>query len=145
MHHQGRCLCGAVTLSTRQDVNAVTACHCGMCQKWGGGPFMSVDCKEDIAIAGVENITAYRSSEWAERAFCKVCGSHLFYKLLSPKIYFVPVALFEDKTDKSLVAQIYIDNKPAYYSFAQHTSLLTEQDVMNLLQEQSESLCSKDV
>ncbi|PWC13326.1 aldehyde-activating protein [Brenneria roseae subsp. americana] len=103
-----------------------------MCQKWGGGPFMSIDCKNDIDIVGEENITLYRSSEWAERAFCKVCGSHLFYKLLSPETYFVPAALFDDSTEQAFVAQIYIDNKPSYYSFAEKTIVLTEQEIVDL-------------
>ncbi|PWC13028.1 GFA family protein [Brenneria corticis] len=137
--HQGHCLCGGVTISTAHPVTEVTACHCGMCQKWGGGPFMSVDCKDDISIEGEENITLYRSSDWAERAFCKVCGSHLFYKLLSPATYFVPAALFDDRSGQEFVAQIYIDNKPPYYSFSQSTPLLTEQDVIDSLNEQSVS------
>ncbi|MEE3663458.1 GFA family protein [Brenneria sp. g21c3] len=132
MMNRGTCLCGGVTITTTKAIKGVTACHCGMCEKWSGGPFMSVDCQNDISIAGEDNITSYRSSEWAERAFCKVCGSHLFFRLLSPENYFVPVSLFDDNTEKKLVAQIYIDKKPNYYSFAEKTLEMTEQEVVDL-------------
>jgi hypothetical protein len=32
--------------------------------------------------------------------------------------------------DFTLASQIYIDNKPAYYSFAEQTPMLTEQQVI---------------
>ncbi|MFE8146285.1 GFA family protein [Brenneria goodwinii] len=132
MSYKGTCLCGGVTISTAKAIKEVTACHCGMCEKWSGGPLMSVDCQHDILIEGEANITSYRSSEWAERAFCKVCGTHLFFKLLSPETYFVPVGLFDGNAEKKLVAQIYIDKKPSYYSFAEKTREMTEQEIVNL-------------
>jgi hypothetical protein len=76
-----------------------------------------------------EHIGVYASSEWAERAFCKRCGSHLFYKLLATGEYFVPAGVF-DSQDFELASQIYVDKKPAYYDFANHTPMLTEQQVI---------------
>ncbi|MEC5342516.1 GFA family protein [Brenneria populi] len=132
--NKGRCLCGGVTIATENAIKEVTACHCGMCEKWSGGPFMSVNCQNAISIEGEANITSYRSSEWAERAFCKVCGTHLFFKLLSPETYFVPVELFDGNSEKQLVAQIYIDKKPDYYAFAQKTREMTEQEIVDSYQ-----------
>ncbi|MFJ5331388.1 GFA family protein [Pectobacterium versatile] len=131
--HQGRCLCGGVTISTTHSVSDVSACHCGMCQTWGGGPLMAVECTDPaIRIEGEENITAWPSSEWAERAFCRVCGTHLFYRLRSGGAYHIPAGFFANETDKALVSQIYIDKKPGYYSFVEKTPTLTEQDVIAL-------------
>jgi len=75
----GSCLCGAVRITANNTGKKVGACHCGMCRKWGGGPFMEVDCSTDISFKGEEAIGVYNSSSWAERGFCKKCGSHLFY------------------------------------------------------------------
>ncbi|MFJ5510001.1 GFA family protein [Pectobacterium jejuense] len=131
--HQGRCLCGGVTISTVHSVSKVDACHCGMCQTWGGGPLMAVECTDPaIAIEGEENITVWPSSEWAERGFCRVCGTHLFYRLRSGGTYHIPAGFFADETNKTLVSQIYIDKKPSYYSLAEKTPMLTEQDVIDL-------------
>ncbi|WKV48724.1 MULTISPECIES: GFA family protein [Dickeya] len=129
---QGRCLCGAVTITVPEScTHDVYVCHCGMCQKWGGGPLMAIESQHDVVIEGKEHIGFYRSSDWAERAFCRTCGTHLFYRLLEPEIYSLSAGLFSDG-QKRLVSQIYIDNKPDYYDFAQQTPMMTEQDVIDL-------------
>lgn len=124
----GHCLCAAVRLSA-PEARDIGACHCGFCRRWGGGPLLAVHCGRDVQFDGSEHITVYASSEWAERAFCKHCGTHLFYKLLASGEYFVPAGVFETE-DFQLASQIYIDKKPAYYSFANQTPMLTEQQVM---------------
>ncbi|MBO8132712.1 GFA family protein [Dickeya fangzhongdai] len=129
---QGRCLCGAVTITVPEScTHDVYVCHCGMCQKWGGGPLMAIESQYDVVIEGKEHIGFYRSSDWAERAFCRTCGTHLFYRLLEPEIYSLSAGLFSDG-QKRLVSQIYVDNKPDYYDFAQQTPMMTEQDVIDL-------------
>ncbi|MFJ5340724.1 GFA family protein [Pectobacterium sp. CHL-2024] len=138
--HQGRCLCGGVTISTTHSVSEVGVCHCGMCQTWSGGPLMAVECKDPaIKIEGEENITVWQSSEWAERAFCRVCGTHLFYRLRGTDAYEIPAGFFADEANKKMVTQIYIDNKPSYYSFAEKTPMLTEQEVIALYSGKDES------
>ncbi len=91
---------------------------------------LAVHCGPNVEFAGAENIAVYASSEWAERAFCKNCGTHLYYKLLATGEYFVPAGAFES-ADFVLASQIYIDKKPNYYSFVNQTPTLTEQQVMD--------------
>lgn len=50
--YQGQCLCGAVKISTHQPIDKISVCHCGMCQRWNGGPGFSVDCHDDVVIEG---------------------------------------------------------------------------------------------
>jgi hypothetical protein len=90
---------------------------------------LAVHCGPDVAFTGEDQIAVYASSDWAQRAFCKRCGTHLYYKLLATGEYFVPAGAF-DTQDFTLASQIYIDNKPAYYSFAEQTPMLTEQQVI---------------
>jgi hypothetical protein len=126
---KGHCLCGAVTI-TAPDTSVMDACHCTMCRRWGGGPLLSVHCPADMQIEGREHIRAWRSSEWAERAFCGRCGTHLYYRLLSGGDYFaVPAGLFQDGTEFTLREQIFIDEKPAGYDFANDTPKLTGAEV----------------
>ncbi len=125
----GNCLCGAVSFES-PDVKEIGACHCGYCRRWGGGPMLAVHCGPDVAFRGAEHITVFASSEWAQRAFCRNCGTHLYYKLLATGEYFVPAGAFET-TDLQLASQIYIDKKPQYYSFANQTPMLTEQEVID--------------
>ncbi len=77
----GSCLCGATLITAKSISKNVGACHCSMCRKWSGGPLMAVDCGTDVSFEGEENISVFKSSEWAERGFCNKCGSHLFYRL----------------------------------------------------------------
>ncbi|MBK6981555.1 MAG: GFA family protein [Betaproteobacteria bacterium] len=124
----GHCLCGAVRF-TSPEAKEIGACHCGFCRRWGGGPLLAVHCGPAVEFKGADQIAVYASSQWAERAFCKTCGTHLYYRLLATGEYFVPAGAFES-TDFELASQIYIDNKPNYYSFANKTPLLTEQQVI---------------
>lgn len=124
----GHCLCGAVSF-TSPAAKEIGACHCGFCRRWSGGPLLAVHCGPDVKFEGVDQITVYASSEWAERAFCKQCGTHLYYKLLANGDYFVPAGAF-DSSDFEFTSQIYVDKKPAYYAFANQTPMLTEQQVI---------------
>ena len=124
----GHCLCGAVSF-TCPETKEIGACHCGFCRRWGGGPFLAVHCGPAVEFKGKDLISVYASSQWAERAFCKKCGTHLYYRLLATGEYFMPAGAFES-TDFELASQIYIDNKPGYYSFANKTPMLTEQQVV---------------
>ncbi|EMI5489795.1 GFA family protein [Providencia stuartii] len=130
---QGQCLCGAVKIATQQPVDKISVCHCEMCQRWNGGPSFTIDCHSDVSIDGEEFITRFASSEWAERAFCKQCGTHLFYHLHTPSSYYVSSTLFEETKSATLAMQIFVDSKPAYYNFVEKTPMLTEQDIISLM------------
>lgn len=124
----GHCLCGAITVSA-PDQKHIDACHCGMCRRWGGGPALGIACGSEVQIDGMDKLKIYRSSEWAERAFCSECGTHIFYRLLSTQDYFLPAGLFQDGVEFEFTEQIFIDRKPDYYDFVNQTSKLTEAEV----------------
>lgn len=125
---EGKCLCGAVTVTSRW-VTEVEACHCGMCRRWGGGPLMAIHCGTDVNVSGEANVSVYASSKWAERAFCKVCGTHLYYRLKPANEFIVPVGLFQEQAGFAFKEQIFIDRKPEFYAFSNATKDLTEADV----------------
>lgn len=127
---KGRCLCGAVSFTARDTSSGVDACHCGMCRRWGGGPLMAVSCGTDVAFEGEENITVYDSSDWAERGFCRRCGSHLFYRLKGSREHQLPVGLFDDQDRFRFELQVFIDRKPPFYRFADETEEMTEAEVI---------------
>lgn len=124
----GVCLCGSVQVVAPSLQAHIGACHCGMCRKWNGGPFLTVECSTDMKIEGKSFITTYNSSEWAERSFCSRCGTHLFYHLKGTPKYFVSSQLFEN-ANFEFEHQIFIDKKPSYYSFANKTINMTEAEV----------------
>lgn len=128
----GRCLCGAVRITVTGEHRDVGACHCNMCRRWGSGPTMALDVGRDIKIEGKENVTAYRSSDWAERAFCKICGSNLYYRIVEADIHHFCAGILDDQDSLTLKNQIFIDEKPAYYDFANQTQNMTGPEVFAL-------------
>ena len=126
---EGRCLCGAVTIRLEGARPLVDVCHCAMCLRWGGGAFGGVS-GEAFTVEGGEHATVYRSSGWAERAFCARCGSNLWYRFLPTDHYSFLAGLFELPEGFSLWRQIFIDEKPAWYDFAQETPTMTGAEVM---------------
>jgi len=121
----GRCLCGAVRITLTGDHQEVGACHCATCRRWGSGPSMSIDVGKEIAIEGRDHVRVYRSSEWAERAFCGTCGTSLYYRTVATGGYSLSAGLLDDQSGLTLTSQVFIDAKPAYYAFANQTRTRT--------------------
>jgi len=123
MARHGSCVCGAVSFTIASDIKETGACHCGMCRKWSGGVFMGIAVPPDgMALEGAENLTVYASSPWAERVFCKTCGSSLFYRVtaegpMQGEMH-VGLGTLSDVSGIPFTGELYIDLKPESYSFA---------------------------
>ncbi len=126
---KGRCLCGAVRFTATPGKIEMDACHCGMCRRWSAGPAMTVGCSsltiEDEAALGV-----YASSEWAERCFCKSCGSTLFWRMRDGSLIAVSAHAFDDPSRFPFEVEIYVDEKPSNYAFANPTRKMTGAEVI---------------
>lgn len=113
----GRCLCGAVaiTVDGAHDPR-VGACHCRMCQRWSGGLFLCFEA-EASAVTVDGEVTRYRSSAFAERAFCPRCGSHLWFNDVEeggqPGRDELMPGLFDAARSWPLRSEIYVDRAMA--------------------------------
>ena len=125
----GRCLCGQTRFSAKTIGKDFGACHCSMCRKWGSGPFMATGCGTQVTFDNEQNISVYNSSDWAERGFCKLCGTHLFYRLKQTGQHFMPIGLFDDDSNFTFERQVFIDSKPDYYCFSNETNNMTGEEV----------------
>lgn len=110
----GACLCKSVTFTAEGVSPTFSACHCTMCRRWGGAPYFSVSVTS-VTFTGEEHITRYTSSDWAERAFCSKCGTHLFYFLKPLQLHAMSMGIFDDPSPFTLSREIFIDRKPASY------------------------------
>ncbi len=120
----GHCLCGAVTITVEAMHREVDICHCAMCQRWGGAFYAGV--KGDSAkVDGEEVVAVYRSSPWAERAFCSTCGSNLWYRFLPTGSRSFLAGLFDLPPGFGIERQIFVDEKPEWYDIAQESPILT--------------------
>lgn len=122
----GACLCGEVCYTTTIKAG-IGACHCAMCRQWGAGPFMSAQPIEPVVFTGEKNIGVYKSSQWANRGFCKQCGSNLYYRLL-PRPEFPDGALFlsagtvSDQSGFKFDHEVFIEHAPDWYQFSGNDS-----------------------
>jgi hypothetical protein len=125
----GGCLCGAVRFTAAPHRHKLGACHCGMCRRWSAGPFLALEVGATLKIEDTTHLGVYRSSDWAERCFCSRCGTVLFYRLVGKNYDVVSSEAFDDRRDFSFVSQIFVDEKPAYYDFANETKMQTGAEV----------------
>lgn len=125
----GKCLCGAVQFTADDVETHHHACHCGMCRRWAGGPLF-VASTSSVTFASTANLGRYESSPWAERGFCKTCGTTLFYFLKPTQTYMMSVGAFDDQAPFQLVREIFIDHKPEGYAFAGDHPRWTEAETL---------------
>lgn len=126
---EGHCLCGAVTVVSQMDSPMLRACHCDMCRQQNSGAFISVsNDPQDVTVTG--EIKVFRSSEWAERAFCPVCGSMLWYGTVHDGSRHLSAGLFENAGGAELQLEFFSDMCPEGYAFAgDHKRLSTTETI----------------
>lgn len=117
-----------------EDVSAkFSACHCGTCQRWNGGaPFFAVSVGA-VTFTGTEHIGRFDSSSWAQRGFCKQCGTHLFYFLKPAQRYLMSLGTLEDAAGLTMSREIFIDRKHGGYSLAGDHERWTEAETFQRL------------
>ncbi|WP_099824650.1 GFA family protein [Oceaniglobus indicus] len=125
----GRCLCGAVTIRVASHDARVGVCHCRMCRRWSGAVFAAFTAPaSDVTVAG--KVALYASSGFAERAFCPICGSHLWMRNTDDPAaeYDLMPGLFDATETWPLRSEIYADRAPAYLALAGDHARTTEAD-----------------
>ena len=90
----------------------------------------AIDCGDSVKVADASQLGVYKSSDWAERCFCKTCGTSLFYRLVDQPFYAVSAETLDDKNGLAFTTQIFVDEKPGYYDFAKKTKAMTGADVV---------------
>jgi hypothetical protein len=79
VHHQGSCLCGAVTVEVSAEPIAVAICHCRNCQKQTGSAFSTVILAPAAAVTINGTLSEFGDRSAAgtsvTRRFCGRCGS----------------------------------------------------------------------
>ncbi|MEM8750039.1 MAG: GFA family protein [Pseudomonadota bacterium] len=119
----GQCLCGQVTVHATPRSRNISVCHCSKCRTWTGGPFIALDCGDAVAMSGP--ISVFKSSAWAERVFCSNCGSAITWRLQEGGEYHLSSQLFTESDGFPMKSQVFIDEKPDNYNFAETTETMT--------------------
>ncbi len=117
----GQCLCNAISFTAEYKEEKFSACHCDMCRRWGSGAYLALAANL-TDLKGEEHIKSYKSSEWAERAFCNNCGTNLYYKVTAEGqhqgITYISMGLLDETESLTMEREIFIDEKPDGYNFA---------------------------
>lgn len=125
------CFCKSVQFEATLKNLDLVICHCSMCRKLAGSTgFASLEFANDVTFFQKEYLSVFNSSEFAERGFCSNCGTTLFDHFKPAKAFFVPPAVIENLPEEKIqfVEEIYFDNKPSYYSYANKTKTMNESD-----------------
>lgn len=125
----GSCLCGSVTITLTQAHREVDVCHCTMCQAWTGSLYAGIEA-DAFTIKGEEKIERFPSSNWAERAFCSKCGSHLWYKFLPTGNRTFLAGMFALPEGLPIKHQIFIDEKQDWFDLAQDSPKKTGAEII---------------
>ncbi|PJI93064.1 hypothetical protein BC777_1932 [Yoonia maricola] len=114
---RGGCLCGAVNYQVSGQVRSVVACHCTQCRKASGHYVAATQVRlECLEIQGNDHLKWYHSSATAKRAFCKICGSQLFWAELESADISIMAGSLDNPTGLQLDRQICTDTKGDYYA-----------------------------
>ncbi|WP_298841215.1 GFA family protein [uncultured Roseobacter sp.] len=109
---EGQCLCGAVHIIVDGAHDPRPgACHCRMCQRWSGGLFLCFEA-DAVAVTVVGEVGRFASSDFAERAFCPRCGSHLWMRDGDGEYNLMP-GLFDAVLAAPLRSEVYVDQAMA--------------------------------
>lgn len=133
----GRCLCGAVSFEADLTRLEFGACHCEMCRRWTGSALLGITVPTgNIRWQGEVHIATRQTSPWAMRAWCRECGSNLFFRVTSDSEWAgdteLPIGLFDDANGLTMTNEIYIDHKPDSYAYAgEGRKLMTRQDCID--------------
>jgi hypothetical protein len=115
----------------------VEICHCLTCQTWSGGVglYWSTKDAQDVSFNDKTFIKEWKSSEWAVRAFCDICGSSL-YSLITvggmAGTYYFCAGTLKRWDGLHVGGQYFIDRKPEAYDFTVEGKKLTAEETMAL-------------
>ena len=121
MSHQnqistGGCLCGAVRYEVKGPLRDVVNCHCSMCQRLHGGfgPHSKAS-KASITVTRADGLSWYRTSEVAQRGFCRECCSSMFWEPFELDATGIIAGTLDSPTGLMTIGHIFIGEKADFY------------------------------
>ena len=95
--HSGGCQCGAVRYRADRLNDDAHICHCRMCQKAVGGPFISLVSVNSDQLHWTRGKPAeFMSSGNTARGFCASCGTPLYMRDLDGTKVFLTIGALDD-------------------------------------------------
>ncbi|MGQ7790974.1 GFA family protein [Faunimonas sp. B44] len=115
----GGCQCGAVRYTLLAQHRTADVCHCRMCQRSSGAPFVAFAQfrAEDVRWdRGAPKL--FRSSNLVDRGFCAACGTTLTYQFLPHGTVSITLASLDDPNAITPQAQMGMESRLAWLDAA---------------------------
>lgn len=117
--HSGGCLCGKVRFQAKGPLRDVVFCHCSQCRKQSGLYFAATSVPADaLDLTGAAQITWFAASEFAQRGFCRTCGSALFWKPNNAARYAILAGAFDEPDFLVPGYHICTEGRAVFYAIA---------------------------
>lgn len=112
----GACECGAVQFDVTGPLRKIVYCHCSQCRRTSGHFVAATSCDtEHLRISKDEGLQWYRSSSSAQRGFCQVCGSSIFWRPDHAEYIAIMAGTLELPTGLVSREHIHVDDASDYY------------------------------
>ena len=82
-----------------------------------------------VAFKDETSLKWYSSSEWGMRGFCSECWSNLVWSMKDRSMMCPLIGSVDDVSDITFSTELFIDEKPKYYTFANDTKQMTGAEV----------------
>ncbi len=100
----------------RGPLGEAGACHCSQCRRQTGLYYATTNVADErLDWEGLDQVTRYRSSPDAERGFCSVCGSALYWKADGSKETSVMAGAFDQPSGLKIAYHIFCADKADFY------------------------------
>ena len=112
----GGCLCGNVRYEVRGALRGVINCHCTMCQKLHGcyGAHTKA-LKANIKVTNNQGLAWYKTSDIAQRGYCRDCGSSLFWAPFDYDATGILAGSLDNPTNVATIGHIFTGEKSDFY------------------------------
>ena len=110
----GHCLCGALSIELAGRPKRVSLCHCRMCARHTGAPFvhLAVYDAPDVTVNG--ETYGYESSSGVDRRGCKACGAPVYIYVDTSKEFEVYVGALDEPGEFPPEYEIFDEHRPAW-------------------------------
>ena len=117
--NDGNCLCGAVRFEVDPPSRFCAHCHCQNCRRAHGAAFVTwvgYPVEQFRLTAGKDDLVRYRTDTEANRSFCRICGTTLFYEgpRWETEIH-VARAVINGEIERAPQAHVYVDHKALWH------------------------------
>jgi hypothetical protein len=127
----GGCQCGAVRYQLLTPPEHASICHCRMCQRACGQPFMAFARVRDENLRWTRGRPAtFASSNIVERGFCGACGTPLTYRRLAGGTVSVTIGSLDDPEAARPELQFGIEGKLSWTGGLDRLSVKRTEDWM---------------